>query len=57
MKKIHPALKKTGAVNLLLSLGRLILLWVQRLADDINPLFPNAPFLYPLKISENLTVF
>ena len=23
----------------------------------INPFVPNAPFLYPLKISENLTVF
>ena len=23
----------------------------------INPLFPNAPFLYPPKKSENLTVF
>ena len=24
---------------------------------SINPFFPNAPFLYPLKISENFTVF
>ena len=23
----------------------------------INPFFPNAPFLYPLKTSKNLTVF
>ena len=25
--------------------------------SSVNPFFPNAPFLYPLKISENLTVF
>ena len=33
--------------------------WISR--DEITPLFnpfvPNAPFLYPLKASENLTVF
>ena len=23
----------------------------------VNPFVPNAPFLYPLKVSENLTVF
>ena len=27
------------------------------LLKSINPLVPNAPFLYPLKTSENLTVF
>ena len=27
------------------------------LYEDINPFIPNAPFLYPLKTSENLTVF
>ena len=25
--------------------------------QTINPFVPNAPFLYPLKTSENLTVF
>ena len=25
--------------------------------SKVNPFFPNALFLYPLKISENLTVF
>ena len=25
--------------------------------QEFNPFFPNAPFLYPLKISENCKVF
>ena len=27
------------------------------LISDFNPFLPNAPFLYPLKTSENLTIF
>ena len=27
-----------------------------KVKENINPIFPNAPFIYPLKTSENLTV-
>ena len=31
--------------------------WLQRVLNLFNPFVPNAPFFYPLKTSENLTIF
>ena len=41
----------------LLLAQRINLKTLAKLYRAINPFVPNAPFLYPLKISDNLTVF
>ena len=35
----------------------LTLIPAPKMEDKLNPVVPNAPFLYPLKTLENLTVF
>ena len=46
---------KTYEVLLKIYHRETILIWP--LDTEINPFVPNAPFLYLLKLSENLTVF
>ena len=49
--------KKYLSMMMLICIKQLLSNIWSSVSEKVNPFVPNAPFLYPLKISENLTVF